>query len=230
MPLNSSNASGFISTIANIQEALETGCSTLLLDEDASATSLVSYDPRVPSLLNNYPVKPFIRKASALYTQKAVSTIVVTKALGDWSSIANSVICMHTFKPDYATATARTFAMRYPHDVPQGVGYGDIQYRNFHLHFKDLKPPCARSKSLISLERYSDTVDPPNDPGQADFGSDLSALSQIVDVGQAKMIACRLGKLPLLSLPVGYAQSCTLQILRKRTNLANIRTGYRWRH
>lgn len=85
------DASGSTSMAANIQEALEAGCKTILIDEDSSATNLLVRDWRMERLIRNEPITPLISKARALWQKHGVSTVIVIGGLGDWLSIADNV-------------------------------------------------------------------------------------------------------------------------------------------
>ena len=62
---------------ANIQEALEAGSQSLLIDEDSSATNLLVRDQRMQALIQNEPITPLVSKVRALHQQHGVSTIMV---------------------------------------------------------------------------------------------------------------------------------------------------------
>ena len=57
------DASGSTSMASNIQEALEAGSQTLLIDEDCSATNLLVRDQRMQLLIKKEPITPLISKA-----------------------------------------------------------------------------------------------------------------------------------------------------------------------
>ena len=58
----SEDASGSTSMAANIQEALEVGATTLLLDEDSCATNLLIKDQRMQALIETEPITPLVSK------------------------------------------------------------------------------------------------------------------------------------------------------------------------
>jgi hypothetical protein len=58
------DASGSTSQATNIQEALELGCSSLIIDEDTAATNFMIRDARMQTLVakEKEPITPFISK------------------------------------------------------------------------------------------------------------------------------------------------------------------------
>ena len=67
------DASGSTSMAASISEALESGCTSLLIDEDSSATNLLVRGQRMQSLIRHEPITPLVSKARALFDQHGVS-------------------------------------------------------------------------------------------------------------------------------------------------------------
>ncbi|KAI9761824.1 MAG: hypothetical protein M4579_000763 [Chaenotheca gracillima] len=80
---SSTDASGSTSMAANIQEALELGASSILIDEDSSATNLLIRDQRMQALVTNETITPLVSKARALFDELGVSTIIVVGGCGD---------------------------------------------------------------------------------------------------------------------------------------------------
>merc|ERR1719253_63721 len=64
-----SDASGSTSQAANIVEALELGCTTLLIDEDTCATNFMIRDAPMMELVapEKKPITPFLNKVKPLY-------------------------------------------------------------------------------------------------------------------------------------------------------------------
>ena len=74
------DASGSTSMASNIQEAVEAGCKTLLIDEDSSAMNLLVRDQRMQKLIQKEPITPLISKVQALYTRNTVSVLSMSSA------------------------------------------------------------------------------------------------------------------------------------------------------
>lgn len=184
---STADASGSTSMSANIQEALEAGCKTLLIDEDSSATNLLVRDQRMQSLIPSEPITPLISKARALFTQHGVSTIIVIGGLGDWLDIADTVIAMHDYIPRIITAEAKNVVKQYPSHVVQSREYGSLPDRKVNVDLRGLKSPYAIRKDFISTRPID--RNPVDDPAEAEPGIDLSGLEQIVEIGQARSIA-----------------------------------------
>ena len=181
------DASGSISMAANIQEALEVGCKTLLIDKDSSATNLLVRDQRMQALIKKEPITPLICKARALYSQCRVSTIIVIGGLGDWLSVADKVIAMDSYVPHNITQSAAAVTKQYPSLITEDGSYGSIPSRLIHLELTDFESPYVTRKQYINT-RPRDR-DPVDKPAVAEPGVDLSGLDQIVEIGQSRMLA-----------------------------------------
>lgn len=181
------DASGSTSMAANIQEALEAGCKTLLIDEDSSATNLLVRDQRMQSLIKKEPITPLISKARALFKQHGVSTVIVIGGLGDWLSISDGVIAMDSYIPHNISANAKNVTDQYPSTVFEDSRYGSIPHRKFSVNLSGFKSPKVTRKSFITMQAQA--RNPVDDPAEAEPGIDLSGLEQIVEVGQSRMIA-----------------------------------------
>lgn len=187
------DASGSTSMASSIQEALEAGCTTLLIDEDSSATNLLVRDQRMQALIKKEPITPLISKARALHTQHGVSTIIVVGGLGDWLTVADNVIAMDSYVPHNITANAKEVVVQYPSVVNQDNEYGSLPKRKFRVDMSGFKSPFAQRKTFINLRPQE--RDPVSNPAEAESGIDLSAIDQVVEVGQARMIATLLQKI-----------------------------------
>lgn len=189
----SEDASGSTSMAANIQEALEAGCKTILIDEDSSATNLLVRDQRMQALIKREPITPLISKARALYRDHGVSTVIVIGGLGDWLSVADNVIVMDSYIPRIATKEAKAVIAKYPGAVVEDPTYGSLPHRSLRIDLSGLRTPYATSKSFISLK--PETSNPVSDPSEAVSGIDLSGLDQLVEIGQSRLIATLLGQI-----------------------------------
>ncbi|GAA0595624.1 ABC-ATPase domain-containing protein [Virgibacillus siamensis] len=129
------NASGSTSQAANVMEALEAGATTLLIDEDTSATNFMIRDHRMQRLVRREkePITPFIDKIKQLRDQLDVSTILVMGGSGDYFAVADSVIMMEAYVPYNVTDEARRIMEQDPlnrESLPAET-FGDITDRYF---------------------------------------------------------------------------------------------------
>ncbi|UOQ48485.1 ABC-ATPase domain-containing protein [Gracilibacillus caseinilyticus] len=110
------NASGSTSQATNVVEAMEAGTSTLLIDEDTSATNFMIRDARMQALVhqNKEPITPFIDKIKQLYDQLGLSTILVMGGSGDYFEVADDVIMMDQYQPINVTEQAKKIVADYP--------------------------------------------------------------------------------------------------------------------
>ena len=181
---STTNASGSTSQAANIMEALEAGAGLLLVDEDTAATNFMIRDRRMQLLVakDKEPITPFIDKVRPLYTDAGVSTILVMGGSGDYFDVADTVIAMENFWPQEVTDKARAIADKFATGrVPEGgQHFGRIASR---VPVPESINP-SRGQRHVKL-KVRDVV-------MVMFGTediDLSAVGQIVDVGQLRAIA-----------------------------------------
>ncbi|KAJ3040773.1 hypothetical protein HK097_002473 [Rhizophlyctis rosea] len=99
---STADASGSTSMAANIQEALETGCTGFLFDEDTCATNFLIRDLRMQMLISkeNEPITPLISKIRSLYTEQNCSSILVVGGSGSYLDVADLVISMESYVPN----------------------------------------------------------------------------------------------------------------------------------
>lgn len=113
---SSDDASGSTSQAANIVEALELGATTLLLDEDTSATNFMVRDARMQALVHkeDEPITPFVDRVRELSEALSVSTILVMGGSGDYFEAADTVIRMRDYLPEEVTSEAKEIARARP--------------------------------------------------------------------------------------------------------------------
>jgi predicted ABC-class ATPase len=106
------NASGSTSQAANIVEALESGATTLLVDEDSTATNLMIRDARMQRLVHGdrEPLTPFVDLVRPLYRGHGVSTVLVMGGSGDYFDVADQVIMLDGYRPYDVTEPAQELA------------------------------------------------------------------------------------------------------------------------
>lgn len=107
------NASGSTSQAANAVEALASGSSVLLIDEDTSATNFMIRDDRMARLVSDEkePITPFIRKIRSLYRDLGISTVLVAGSSGDYLSVADTVLQMDCYVTKDVTDKAKELAV-----------------------------------------------------------------------------------------------------------------------
>ncbi len=105
-------ASGSTSQAASLQEALEAGSRTLLVDEDTSATNFMIRDRRMQALVarDSEPITPLVDRIAELRDRHGVSTLLVMGGSGDYLDCADTVIQMHDYEPAEVTDQARRVA------------------------------------------------------------------------------------------------------------------------
>jgi len=184
---STTNASGSTSMAANIIEALEVKSELLLIDEDTAATNFMIRDRRMQQLIakEKEPITPFLDKVRQLYLDYGVSTILVMGGSGDYFDVADTVIAMDDFQPQNVTEKAKEIAKKYltERSAEGGDKFGKITSR---IPLPESIDP-SRGKKAVKLKV--------RDVDEVGFGSediDLSAVEQIVDVGQLKAIALAL--------------------------------------
>lgn len=181
------DASGSISMAAGIQEGLEIGCKTLLINEDSSATNLLVRDDRMQALIRHEPITPLVSKAQALYREHGVSTIIVISGLGDWLSVADTVIGLELYLPQDLSAQAKAIVKTTPRELIQEELYGSFPRRSIHYpdSVSQRRTPYAKTKGSIILPSNQRVLD----PSEADASIDLASMDQIFEAEQTKLIA-----------------------------------------
>lgn len=109
-----SEASGSTSQAANIMEALELGCQTLLFDEDTSAANLMYRDPLVQQLVpsSDEPITSLVERIPSLVRKSGVSVILVVGASGQYFHQADVVLVMRNYVVYDATEKAKQIAKK----------------------------------------------------------------------------------------------------------------------
>ncbi len=110
------DASGSTSQAAWLQESVEAGASTLLIDEDTSATNFMIRDRRMQALVSkgDEPITPLVDRIGQLHSDLGISTIVVMGGSGDYFDVANTVIQMHDYQPIDVTLKAKEVVTQFP--------------------------------------------------------------------------------------------------------------------
>ncbi len=181
---SSENASGSTSQAANIIEAIEAGSTTLLIDEDTSATNFMIRDHRMQELVakDREPITPFIDKVRQLHADRGVSTVLVIGGSGDYFDVADTVISMNAYVPEDVTEEAKVIAEKYRTERAREGGdtFGAIIER------------APQSSGIDPSKGKRDVKITVRGPRIIEFGThriDLSAIEQLIHTGQARAIA-----------------------------------------
>ena len=110
------DASGSTSQAANVIEAMETGSSLLLIDEDTSATNFMIRDELMQRVVHrdSEPITPFIDRVEELFENYGISTILVAGSSGSYFHKADCIIQMDHYLPKDITEFAKQEAASFP--------------------------------------------------------------------------------------------------------------------
>ena len=110
------DASGSTSQAANVIEAMEAGCMTLLMEEDTSATYFMIRDELMQRVVNreSEPIIPFIDRVEELFRVYGISTILVAGSSGAYFHKADCILQMKQYEPVDITELAKNEAAAYP--------------------------------------------------------------------------------------------------------------------
>ncbi|WP_163582524.1 ABC-ATPase domain-containing protein [Gracilibacillus saliphilus] len=177
------NASGSTSQATNVVEAIEAGATTLLIDEDTSATNFMIRDARMQALVHQdkEPITPFIDKIKQLRDDLDVSTILVMGGSGDYFDVADQVIMMDQYKPFNVTEKAREIVENQPvsrQPVTEKL-VRDMNQRIFlppSLNLQKGKKKKVQAKGLYTVMMGASTIQ-------------LEDVEQLVDASQTRAIA-----------------------------------------
>lgn len=196
-PFQSDDASGSTSQAAAIIEAVESGATALLLDEDTSATNLLVRDERMRALVpsEHEPITPFVERIRQLYESWGVSTVLVVGGVGDYLAVADSVVGMVHYLPHDLTERAQSLAGAAPE--PPG-------------------PLPERAPRFPSREGLAPGKIRARDERRVDYGRneiDLMAVEQVLDGAHAATLGHALGALHDVVLGKGMSMKMALDAL-----------------
>ncbi|UUV18568.1 ABC-ATPase domain-containing protein [Fusobacteria bacterium ZRK30] len=140
------NASGSTSQAANIMEALELGATTLLIDEDTTATNFMVRDRKIQELISHKkePITPFIERIESMRAED-LSVIIVVGGLGDYFSMADRVIMLDEYKILDVTKKAKLISEKFENSNVRGVT------EKFNIPFRKLD--SQKTKRLFNSDR-----------------------------------------------------------------------------
>lgn len=113
------DASGSTSQAANLMEALESGSSLILIDEDTSATNFMVRDQLMAQIITpgEEPITPFISRVQSMYEDLGVSSIIVAGSSGAYFHVADTIIQMKEYVPIDITQRAKQAAEAYEEKI-----------------------------------------------------------------------------------------------------------------
>lgn len=177
------DASGSTSQAAAIQEAIELGADTLLVDEDTSASNFLVRDFRMQQLVHRdrEPITPLIDRIRELRDVCGVSTVLVLGGSSDYLDVADTVLQMDAYRPVDVTARAREICARHPNPrqtEARGVFAAPAPRVPLPDGFdasRGGRPERVRARDTRSIQFGETEID-------------LGALDQLVDDSQARAI------------------------------------------
>lgn len=183
-------ASGSTSQAAALQEALEAGVSTLLVDEDTSATNFMIRDERMQRLVakRDEPITPFVDRIAELRDRLGVSTLLVMGGSGDYFQHADTVIQMQDYLPHDVTDEARRIAAEHGTRRQAEAETALDRPKPRRLTAKSVDATTGKGKTKIKARGCEALV----------FGNDdidLRAVEQLVDTSQVRAIGTLLAQL-----------------------------------
>ncbi len=182
-PFSTEIASCSTSQAAALVEAVEAGTSTLLVDEDTSATNFMIRDERMQALVakDAEPITPFVDRVRQLRDDLGISTVLVMGGSGDYFDCADTVIQLHEYHPLDVTERAREIAAQ--HRTGRRAEHGGALQppATRELDPRSLTPEVRGGKRKIQARGHDTLV----------FGResvDLRAVEQIADTSQIRAI------------------------------------------
>ncbi|SDX49893.1 Predicted ATPase of the ABC class [Marininema mesophilum] len=177
------DASGSTSQATNIIEGLEGKATSLLIDEDTSATNFMIRDGRMQRLVakGKEPITPFIDKVRQLYEEWEVSSVLVLGGSGDYFEVADRVIMMDEYRPVDVTEDAKRIAEHHMNERIEegGTSFGELSSR---VPLTQGLDPSKGRREKVDAKGLSTIL----------FGTttvDLSGLEQLVDSSQTRALA-----------------------------------------
>ena len=176
-------ASGSTSQAAALQESLEAGATTLLVDEDTSATNFMIRDRRMQALVarEHEPITPFVDRIRQLRDEVAISTVLVMGGSGDYFDCADTVIQMQDYGAYDVTREAHEIAAQYTTGRQQEATEALARPQPRRLACQKLNPETRPGKQKVQARGLDMLV----------FGRDdvdLRAVEQIADSSQVRAI------------------------------------------
>ncbi|MDA0148486.1 ABC-ATPase domain-containing protein [Vibrio sp. LaRot3] len=168
------DASGSTSQAAWLQESIESGATSLLIDEDTSATNFMIRDERMQALVakGDEPITPLVDRIGQLRDELEISTLVVMGGSGDYLDVADTVIQMHDYQAIDVTEKAKQVIEQHPTQRHNESESALVTFRPRSLNRAALQTILADGKFRVAA-KGTDSLR---------FGkefADLSALEQL---------------------------------------------------
>lgn len=168
----SRDASGSTSMAASINELVEIGVDTILLDEDTSATNLLYKDEYMAKLLHDDPITTITQLARSFIRKTGINLVVVSSASSILLGKADFIVLMRNYTPLILSES----------ETPASRKLVDAEYtppaKRIFRNIKGVVKVKSRGSKLMI--RYRDGVV---------FELDLRSNPRIVENGQVRMIA-----------------------------------------
>ncbi|HGO5290837.1 TPA: P-loop domain-containing protein [Photobacterium damselae subsp. damselae] len=179
------DASGSTSQASWLQESLEAGAQTLLIDEDTSASNFMIRDERMQALIakDEEPITPLVDRIALLRDQLDVSVMLIMGGSGDYLDVADTVIQMHNYEAIDVTEKARQVVASHPTRRSFEGSETIARPRTRQLNRSALKLMLEEGKFRIQAKNKHSLR----------FGRefvDLQALEQIAHQSQLHAIGC----------------------------------------
>ncbi|WP_413283321.1 P-loop domain-containing protein [Vibrio sp. MA40-2] len=177
------DASGSTSQAAWLQESIESGATSILIDEDTSATNFMIRDERMQALVNkgDEPITPLVDRIGQLRDDCDISTLIVMGGSGDYLDHANTVIQMHDYQPIDVTAKAKQVVQLHPSQRIQESEQSLAQFPPRSLHLIGLQKILSDGKFRVTAKGKESLR----------FGKefvDITALAQIENSSQVNAV------------------------------------------
>lgn len=117
------HASGSTSQAANIMEAINWGCKTLMIDEDKSATNFMIQDPIMKALIDKEPITPFVERVQELSKERGVSTILVIGGSSEYLAVSDRIYMMKDYQIHQVTKEAKQYREQCSYQVKEKKEY-----------------------------------------------------------------------------------------------------------
>ena len=175
-------ATAVVSQVTNLMEALDTGTSLLIIDEDTTAAPLIGRDVRMQQLVpeSDEPYRTFLDILPVLREREQISAIIGLTGCGDYLDIADTVILMNGYRPQAVTKDAKKIAAANPcRHIPEKVDAFPTGRR------------CPLSRTLAPSKDEQGRM-PLRGRGIVQYGDefiDLSRVTQLINQSQARGIS-----------------------------------------
>jgi hypothetical protein len=171
------HASGSVSQVANIIEAVYAGCKLLLIDEDRSATNFMIRDANIRKVVKREPIIPFTDRIRELYSEKSVSTVLVIGGSGEYLSYADTVILMEDYKASDITEDIKALELpKRSEQIPKAHWLAER-----YLIPKQTTQPFLFFRSVTSENQKKIILD--------DYSADITLLTSLVSDAQLNTLA-----------------------------------------